>query len=131
MPPSREKQAGLKLPALSAERLLVMRNDLLYSIFEHYLFNALVENETTEEFLAHVVREYLNRLAKNGAIAHGHLDSIEEDLRDEILEMLRKKTYGHYSLSEFRKAHTEKQRPSSASNAGRDPLSARRSRRES
>lgn len=88
-----------------------MPSDLLYSIFEQYLFNALVENETTEEFLTHVVREYLDRLARSGTIPHGHIDSIEEDLRDEVLEMLRKKTYGHYSLSEFRKAHVERKKP--------------------
>lgn len=82
--------------------------DLLYSIFEHHLFNALVENESTEEFLTRVVREYLQRVSVNGTIAPGHLDSIEDDLRDEVLEMLRKKTYGHYSLGEFRKAHCEK-----------------------
>lgn len=108
-----------------------MRTDLLYSIFEHYLFNALVENETTEEFLTHVVREYLERLAKNGTIARGHVDSIEADLRDEVLEMLRKKTYGHYSLNEFRKSHLEKY-ASGSSRAGLGlPSRPTRARRES
>jgi hypothetical protein len=79
--------------------------DLLYSIFEHYLFNALVENETTDEFLIVVVRDYLQRLSMRGTIPLEHVAGIELDIRDEVLEMLRKKTYGHYSLTEFRKAH--------------------------
>lgn len=86
--------------------------DLLYTIFEHYLFNALVENETTDEFLTNVVQEYLERLSQHGAISRDHLATIECDLRDEVLEMLRKKTYGHFSLREFRKAHCDKQPPS-------------------
>jgi hypothetical protein len=81
--------------------------DLLYNIFEHHLFNALVEDETADEFLGRVVKEYLGRLtAADGMIPRDHIESVETDLREEVLEMLRKKTYGHFNLAEFRKAHS-------------------------
>jgi hypothetical protein len=81
--------------------------DLLYSIFEQYLFNALVEDETTEDFLTRVVREYVARLSHKGkgTIPREFAQSIETDLREEVLEMFRMKTYGHYNLADFRKAH--------------------------
>ena len=79
--------------------------DLLYSIFEHHLFNAIVEEETNDEFLSRVVSEYLERLSKQAIVPREHIDTIETDLKEEVLEMLRKKTYGHYNLNAFRKAH--------------------------
>jgi cell division septum initiation protein DivIVA len=78
--------------------------DLLYTLFEQHLFNALVEEETSDAFLDRVVCEYVRLLSARGTIPHEHLQTIEADLRDEVLEMLRKKTYGHYNLTEFRKA---------------------------
>jgi hypothetical protein len=81
-------------------------SDLLYSIFEQHLFSALVENETSDEFLARVVRDYLARLTRlHAVIPREHYASVESDIREEVLEMLRKKTYGHYNLAAFRKAH--------------------------
>jgi len=81
--------------------------DLLYDIFEQHLFNALVEEETTDEFLVRVVSDYLMRLSGSGMIPVEHIDSIEVDLREEVLEMLRKKTYGHFNLNSFRRAHAK------------------------
>jgi hypothetical protein len=82
-----------------------IQGDLLYSIFEQYLFNALVEDETTDDFLTRVVREYMTRLSSKGSIPREYTSVIEVDLREEVLEMFRKKTYGHFNLKDFRKAH--------------------------
>ena len=82
-------------------------HDLLYTLFEQHLFNALVENETSDEFLGRVVAEYIKLLSTRGMITREHKTMIEADLKDEVLEMLRKKTYGHYNMASFRKAHTE------------------------
>ncbi len=82
------------------------QNDQLYAIFEQHLLNALVEEESTEEFLNHVVQDYLMTVTKNGIIPQEVRHTVEDDLREEVLEMLRKKTYGHYSLKEFRRAKT-------------------------
>lgn len=80
-------------------------SDPLYSIFEQHLFNAMVEEESTDEFLERVVNDYLDRLTERGTvIPREHRPAIESDLREEVLEMLRKKIYGHFSINEFRKA---------------------------
>ncbi|MCM2280709.1 MAG: hypothetical protein NDI61_02550 [Bdellovibrionaceae bacterium] len=82
--------------------------DNLYTIFEQHLLNALVEEESTDEFLKRVVNDYLASLGDSVVILREHRSGIEEDLREEVLEMLRKRTYGHYSLKEFRKAARDK-----------------------
>jgi calcineurin-like phosphoesterase len=79
-------------------------HDLLYTLFEQHLFNALVENETSDEFLARVVAEYIKLLSSRGMITREHRSIIEEDLKEEVLEMLRKKTYGHFNLAAFRRS---------------------------
>lgn len=77
--------------------------DPLYSIFEQHLMNALIEEETTEDFVTRVTRDYLGRIGQRGSIPRNFVESIETDLKDEVLEMLRKRTYGHFSLDSFRK----------------------------
>lgn len=77
--------------------------DPLYSIFEQHLMNALIEEETTEDFVTRVVRDYLGRIGQSGSIPRNFVETIETDLKDEVLEMLRKRTYGHFSLDSFRK----------------------------
>lgn len=78
-------------------------SDPLYSIFEQHLMNALIEEETTEDFVSRVVGDYLGRLGQVGSIPRNFVENIESDLKDEVLEMLRKRTYGHFSLDTFRK----------------------------
>lgn len=78
-------------------------SDPLYSIFEQHLMNALIEEETTEDFVSRVVGDYLGRLGQVGSIPRNFVENIETDLKDEVLEMLRKRTYGHFSLDTFRK----------------------------
>lgn len=82
--------------------------DPLFKIFEKHLFNALVEDESTDTFLERVVNDYINRLVSLGTIIiQEHRPTIETDLKEEVLEMYRKKTYGHYSLGAFRRAHAQ------------------------
>jgi hypothetical protein len=81
-----------------------MNSDPLYSIFEQHLMSALVEEESTEDFVNRVVQDYIAGMDEGAVIARSHLTAVEEDLREEVLEMLKKKTYGHYSLKEFRQA---------------------------
>ena len=84
-----------------------MRKELdpLYSVFEQHLLTAFVEDETVNDFLDRVVVDYVGRLLTRGTmIPQKFQESMESDLRDEVLEMLRKKTYGHYSLASYREA---------------------------
>lgn len=78
-------------------------SDPLYLIFEQHLMNALIEEETTEDFVARVVGDYLARIGQMGSIPRTFVESVETDLKIEVLEMLRKRTYGHYNLDSFRK----------------------------
>ncbi len=79
--------------------------DPLYSVFEKHLMTALVEDETTDSFLDRVVTGYIGHLQTRGTtIPQAFRETLETDLKDEVLEMLRKKTYGHYDLASYRKA---------------------------
>lgn len=79
--------------------------DPLYYIFEQHLFNALVEDEGTDAFLSRVVEDYVGRLIESGTVIPREvLPTVQQDLREEVLEMLRKKTYGHFNLADFRRA---------------------------
>lgn len=79
--------------------------DQLFKIFEQHLFNALVEEESTEDFITRVVSDYMDLLQSNNTvIPREYVADLESDLKDEVLEMLRKKTYGHYDLNAFRNA---------------------------
>ena len=79
------------------------RKDPLFKIFEQHLFNAMVEDENSADFVGRVVQEYMKTLTALGTVPHAHRETLSEDLREEVMEMLRKKTYGHFSLAEFRK----------------------------
>ena len=81
--------------------------DPLYAIFERYLYNSFLEEENSEEFVAKVVSEYLAHMQKSALIPARHVANIETDLKEEVTEMLRKKTYGHFNLKEFRKAQKD------------------------
>ena len=79
------------------------RKDPLFKIFEHHLFNAMVEDESSSDFVERVVQEYIKTLSASGTVPHAHRETLAADLQEEVMEMLRKKTYGHFSLTEFRK----------------------------
>lgn len=112
-------------------------SDPLYFVFEQHLFTALVEDETIDSFLNRVVTDYLGRLLISGTVVpQTFRETLETDLRDEVLEMLRKKTYGHFSLAAYRKAKVvdaAQLLPAADLNAGDDDFSdnekTRRSRR--
>lgn len=85
-----------------------MRRELdpLYSLFEQHLLTGLVEDETTDVLVSRVVVAYMGRLLTDGAvIPKSHQSTLESDLTEEVMEMYRKKTYGHFNLSSYRKAN--------------------------
>ncbi len=80
-----------------------MKNDELYSIFKKYLTSPDYEKAEVDELIYHAVGDYMARLMNRGNIPHFLLDQIESDLKEEVLEMYRKTTYGHQSIKEYRK----------------------------
>jgi hypothetical protein len=78
--------------------------DPLYHLFEQHLFSALVDEASTDQFVDRVVKDYMSKHHPRGAVPYHLLEVVRIDLRDEVLAMLRKKTYGHYSLDDYRKS---------------------------
>ena len=81
-----------------------MFNDKLYELFEQRLYSTDFEPSTQEEFIFRVVEDYVEDLIQTAHIPIHFLQNLQTDLEEEVLEMLQKKTYGFYSIQEFRKA---------------------------
>jgi hypothetical protein len=79
-----------------------LKQDKLYQIFEKYLFDDSKKEQSHEELIFDVVAEYILYLMNVGNVPHTILDTLEVDLKEEVLELYRKKTYGFLSLQEFR-----------------------------
>lgn len=68
----------------------------------------------SEETLVHdAVAAYMAHLMEEGNVPFRLMDELEKDLKEEAWEILRKKTYGHPALHEYRKS-TERKRKSRA-----------------
>ena len=84
------------------------KRDLLFSIFEQQLQNSLVGDDTESVLINRVVEAYITALKTQGFIPPKFIKALEEDLKEEVLEIYRKKTYGHLELSSYRKKHSKK-----------------------
>lgn len=75
--------------------------DLLYVIFERQLPTFLAEEVEQHKFIDDIVDEYFSHISgfKDTFILDNHLLEIRDDLCSEVLDMLRKKTYGQISLN--------------------------------
>jgi len=78
------------------------QNDKLYQCFERHLGSFEGQDEIHEKFILKVVEDYLRDLQQKGHIAAQHEQEIREDLETEVRDMLRKKTYGHLNLKNYR-----------------------------
>jgi hypothetical protein len=78
----------------------------LYDVFhEHLMSPEVTEDLTAETFAEKVVSDYLTRIIRSGHIIPAKIKSeIEDDLKDEVVGMTRKKTYGHFSISSYQKS---------------------------
>lgn len=79
---------------MNQDRLL----EILLSCLEQ---NSSIQNH--EELMVEVVGQYMYELMQTAHIPHHCLDTMEEYLKEEALEMYRKKTYGYLNLKDFRK----------------------------
>lgn len=85
-----------------------MTTDLLFQIFEQHLHDPDCEIESPKELIQKIVATYLVFLSRSGNIPNGLLEDVIADLEAEVLEMYRKKTYGHFNLMEYRKSLKKK-----------------------
>ena len=79
-----------------------MKKDKLQEIFNRHLKDLSNPHQTQEDLIFNVVADYIHHLMKIGNVPHFFLDTIEVDLKEEVLEIYRKKTYGHHNLQQFR-----------------------------
>ncbi len=79
--------------------------DPLYQIFEKHLHRALMKDESAEVLVDGVIREYTELLSRKGLAPLRLLEFIEIDAREEVSDMLKKKTYGHFSFTEYKSQH--------------------------
>jgi hypothetical protein len=76
--------------------------DPLHDILNKHLAKSDTESHDLGELVHEVVAEYMAYLMDQGNIPQSFLDQLELDLREEVLEMYRKQTYGHLNLKSFR-----------------------------
>ncbi len=87
--------------------------DPLYAIFERYLLNSYLEEESHDEFINKVVGEYISHVQQSGMVPSRLIPNVESELKEEVLEMLRKKIYGHFNLKAFRESQQNDGAPGS------------------
>ncbi len=85
-----------------------MKNDQLLKIFKKHLEQIDGENQGIEDLVHEVVAEYIHHLMKKGHIPHYMLDTLETDLREEVIEIYRKITYGHMNLKSYKDSQKAK-----------------------
>lgn len=89
------------------------RNDLLYQVFHDELHVESKDDVSIEAFAILVVEKYLRLLAYQGVHVPLKMQALlEDDLLDDVIDMIRKKTYGHMSILEYRGKQPRK-RPAS------------------
>lgn len=88
-----------------------MNSDRLYQLMMKRLERADLNNEAEEDLLLNVTAEYMAELMAQGNIPHFLLNVVERDIGEELLEMYRKKTYGHMNPSSYRGKKPRQRKP--------------------
>ncbi len=82
---------------------LSMKKDELFEIFKRKIKTVDINVNDEADLIKETAEEYLERLLLRGHIPVHFVDSVLKDLNEEVLEMYRKKTYGHFNLKSFKK----------------------------
>ena len=88
-----------------------MKKDVLFELFKKHLQQIDPETQGVQDLVYEVVGDYIAYLMKQGNIPHHHLDDLETDLREEVLEIYRKVTYGHLNLKSYKESQKNKKVP--------------------
>lgn len=75
----------------------------LNDIIELHLLNAMVESDRPESVVDTVMAEYSKDLMLSGKIPAMFLDDVLEELRELVIEIIRKRTYGCMTIGAFKK----------------------------
>lgn len=84
---------------------------LLAVIFEQHLYNFQEPQTDRKTLVSNIIHDYLGYLRKKGAVIPPRLERyIFEEYEEEVSGMLVKKTYGCYSVEEFLKNVTTREK---------------------
>ena len=85
-----------------------LREDPLYQIFEEHLHSGLYDEAPTDQFVRDVVEFYFTTLKRTGHIPQQLQDPLRVDLAEDVVEMLKRKIYGHYGIVEYNRIRLKK-----------------------
>lgn len=85
-------------------------NDMLYQIFEKQLHDESADS-SHDGLAIEVVSLYIAALRSQGVVVPTQLREVmESDLIEEVLEMIRKKTYGFHNIQDYRASQSKQKR---------------------
>lgn len=84
-----------------ANRKEFVAQDILYQYFKKHLHQLDPENQGVQDLVYEVVGDYMAHLMSTGTIPHHLMDTLETDLREEVIDIYRKVTYGHLNLKSY------------------------------
>lgn len=87
-----------------------MQHDRLLQIFKSYLDEVDPETANVSDLIYNTVGDYMAHLMSKGNIPQHMLDQLEEDLKEEVIEIYRKITYGFLTLKDYRNSQRYKKR---------------------
>ena len=85
-----------------------MANDPLHDLFKNHIALINPDTQSVEDLVYEVVGDYMAHLMKEGHIPATHMDALETDLKEEVLEIYRKVTYGYMNLKDYKAAQKSK-----------------------
>lgn len=82
--------------------------DRLVELIQCKILTTSPDEHQVDRFIYEVVGDYMSELMAQGFIPQQLLDILENDLKEEALEIYRKTTYGHISLKDYQQRQSEK-----------------------
>lgn len=76
-------------------------DDPLYKVFEDHLHSGLYDDRPVEAFIQDVVDFYFVTLNRMGHVPQRMHETMRVDLVQDVQDMLRVKTYGHYGIRDY------------------------------
>lgn len=84
------------------------QKDRLVELIQCKILTVSPDEHQVDRFIYEVVGDYMSELMSQGFIPQQLLDTLENDLKEEALEIYRKTTYGHMSLKDYQQRQSEK-----------------------
>ncbi len=83
-----------------------VQQDPLFDLFKQEVDAAMfeVEEEQLEEkIIFQVVKNYMNVINRSGFVPSRLYKFLEQDVREDVIHMMKKSTYGYFNFDDYRK----------------------------